>query len=341
METFHTFIRLTEVSITPLHKIIKMKTVLILIFSVLVQFSFAQTDVYLKINHFLGTSPFSFNHLATNNLGNEFTVSRLEYYISEITLNHDGGQQTHIDDLWILVNGAQNVNQYLGSIAISQLESIKFSVGVEAAFNHTDPASYPMTHPLSPKSPSMHWGWNSGYRFLAMEGLSGPNTNLMFEIHALGDANFHKMTIPTSGEINGNDLLISLNADYEKVLQQIDISSGMVVHGETGEAAMALENCRTSVFSNDQGPPTGINEMQQITRVVAYPNPSSRSVTLTGDILGEVDVKVIDVLGKETAQFRGVALIGHTIDFESKGLYLINVYQDGILISTNRVSIVQ
>ena len=217
-----------------------MKSIIILLLTLIGQFAVAQQDVYLNVSHMLGNEAFSFNKQGVNDLGNTFTVNRLEYYISEITLIHDGGTESHVDDLWILVDAGTMTNELLGSFSITNLESVRFSIGVEPAYNHLDPATYSVLHPLGPKSPSMHWGWTSGYRFLAMEGLSGPSTNLVFEIHALGDANYHTISLATSGYMDGNDLVVGLDADYEQVLNQIDISQGSLYHGETGFACSCV-----------------------------------------------------------------------------------------------------
>lgn len=133
----------------------------------------AQSDVYIQINHKLDTDPFDFSVEHTNNLGDEFNVTRLEYYMSSITITHDGGIETVVPETWILANAGTFTNVYLGSFDITTLESVSFGIGVEGDYNHLDPASYPSEHPLAPKSPSMHWGWSPGYRFVAMEGSGG------------------------------------------------------------------------------------------------------------------------------------------------------------------------
>jgi len=53
-----------------------MKKILQLIGAVLISVSLnAQTDIYFKMDHFLGNSSFAFNTAATNNLGNSFNVN--------------------------------------------------------------------------------------------------------------------------------------------------------------------------------------------------------------------------------------------------------------------------
>lgn len=305
------------------------------------QVSFAQQDVYLNISHFLGTTPFSFNSVASNNIGNDFKVTRLEYYISEITLTHDGGQQTKVDDLWILVNAGTPVNEFLGSLNVTALESVSFGIGVEQAYNHLDPASYPMTHPLSPKSPSMHWGWTPGYRFVAFEGKAGANLNLTFEIHALGDGNYFHPEIVTAGKISGSNLEINLDANYSNALSGINVSSGPISHGETGISVDALVNFSNSVFTESNNSPTGINNISQQNSFTVAPNPTNRMVSINSEIEGFVDVRVVNILGKEVRFLSGVQAQDLLLNLDSEGLYFVNLYQNGNLIGTQRVSVIK
>lgn len=205
----------------------------------------AQNDVYFKISHKINKQPFSTSTSGTNNLGDEFTITRLQYYISNIRIIHNGGQEIMVDSTWILANAKTTTDVLLGNFTITNLEGIKFSIGVEDSINHLDPALYDMSHPLAPKSPSMHWGWSAGYRFLAMEGYSdGQN----YQLHGLGDDNYFEKFVSTSGEIEDTNIIIHIEGNYEYGIKDIAVSGGVVSHGETGDAKLALENFRDSVF---------------------------------------------------------------------------------------------
>ena len=260
----------------------------------------AQTDVYFNINHLLGSTPFAFNTTATNNINQDFQVTRLQYYIAEIKLIHDGGTETVIPDFWILVDASSSTNQLLGNFNITNLESIEFGIGVEGAYNHLDPASYPVAHPLGPKSPSMHWGWSAGYRFLAMEGKSGTNMNLTYEIHALGDTNYDHVSLTTTGVNTGAEININIDANYEMALKGISVSSGPISHGETGISATALVNFNTDVFAIGTGTPTGIHDNLNASMFSIYPNPSKGTINIDTDnnVAGEIEVAVLDVRGQ-------------------------------------------
>ncbi len=48
--------------------------------------------------------------------------------------------------------------------------SLRFHFGPDAAANHADPAKLAADHPLNPNLNGLHWNWQGGYIFLALEG---------------------------------------------------------------------------------------------------------------------------------------------------------------------------
>jgi hypothetical protein len=311
-----------------------------LLLSLGVFFSQAQVDVYLNINHQLGQNSFAFNTGTANNLGNSFNVKRLQYYIAEVNLIHDGGQITTVSNLWILADAGSALSESLGNYNITNLEGIQLGIGVESSYNHLDPSAYNMSHPLSPKSPSMHWGWAAGYRFIAFEGKTGSSLTQTFEFHGLGDGNYRKITIPTLGTLSGTDLNIDLNADYERAFENIDLSRGSnIVHGETGKAAVVLSNFATYVFTSSEGNSSiGLNENKSV-NIDLYPNPSKGTVSLNGDLSGK-SLVVIDSHGKTIAT-KDLSSSLETIRIKTAGFYLIQLFEDNKLLQSEKVLIIQ
>lgn len=241
----------------------------------------AQSDVYLKINHRLGADPFAFNTDTETADGEEVKFRRLEYYISQIALVHDGGQITKVNDTWLLVNAGSSTNVLLGNFAITSLEEIRFAVGIEPTVNHKDPSAYAPSHPLAPKSPSMHWGWEAGYRFVALEGSAGPMRNQNMEIHSLGDVNYKQIKIATAGSTSGSDQTIELNADYQETLAGIVTKDGLIVHAENFEGADLMTNFQTKVFTSSEGNASALFVNAPVALAARlYPNPSANASTL-------------------------------------------------------------
>lgn len=113
------------------------------ILAIVVNFASAQVNVTLHMSQKLGGEPFAYNVAAEADMGYSFNMTRMEYYISEIKLIHDGGVITPVTDLYLLIDPADDTEFELGEFAIIDLESIQFSIGVDQAHNHLDPSLYP------------------------------------------------------------------------------------------------------------------------------------------------------------------------------------------------------
>ena len=257
---------------------------------------------------------FSLSQSGINNLDQQFTVDRLEYYISEISVTHDSGQTTEFDSLWLLVDPTSSTTIDLSELSATNIESVSLHIGVSPDVNNLDPAEWPVSHPLAHKDPSMHWGWLAGYRFVAMEGNAGPEAD--YQIHALGNDNYFETTFTPNITVDGSHTSLSIFADYSKALKDIDLSDGVITHGEEAEAIVLLENFRDHVFTPEEptdsipeatdttGNSTGlVNQMSMGSSIVVYPNPSS-----TGFVRVEnhgqqsiTQLKIFDTAGNQIA----------------------------------------
>ena len=300
----------------------------------------AQNNVRLTINHKLGDNAFALNTAAENNIGHSFKVSRLQYYVSKISIQHDGGLETAIEDLYILVNAAEMTEVDLGSHEINVVEQLTFRVGVDEEHNHLDPASWPSDHPLAPTFPSMHWGWAAGYRFIALEGKAGPNLNQTFEMHCLGDQNYYRTIVPMSAVAENGELNISIDADYTRALEDIPVNGGIIVHGETDEAVDVIDNFRFYVFSPSPGF-TSTLDKAAIKKFNVFPNPAleGRSqVVLETEGNQVYQLSITDLLGRQVQHFDGVRSgdqVGLNLEFN--GIYFVNLVKNGQIVLSEKL----
>ncbi len=293
---------------------------------------FAQKEVKFEIRHWLGNNPFAFNLASQNNMGSDFNVTRLEYYLSQIAIVHDTGKVTLVPETWLLINPSQPTLVDLGSFDIDQVEAIRFYVGIDTAHNHDDPALYPITHPLGPKSPSMHWGWAAGYRFVAIEGKSGAGMSYDYQLHGLGDNNYFQTEVlaPMLTPFTGG-VVISLDADYTQVVQGMNLNSGLIVHGDNKEARQALLNMKIHVFK-PAGANTAIEDEFQAPAFQLYPNPAEAgfSTLLLDEANTGYEVRVSDLLGRTV--FSTEVKAGERkiiISTNEAGLYMLSLVKDG------------
>ncbi len=318
-----------------------MKKLVLLLNAVLIlsMSSFAQNNIQLNINHKLGGADFAMEAGAKNNLDNDFEVTRLQYYISEISIVHDGGMETVFDDLWVLVNASEATQVDLGDHNINSVEMVKIHIGVDSEHNHLDPASYQATHPLAPTFPSMHWGWAPGYRFVAFEGYGGINFDQLFQLHGLGDVNYFTTEIPLITEAANNEVIIDINADYTRALEDINVNAGVIVHGDYGEAKQCLENFRDYVFTAANGIIPTI-DFSEVSKFEVFPNPTNGHATITLETSQDLNyqVSVTDILGKQILFFDAVNS-NSTMDlvFKEAGFYFINLIKEGHPVITKKL----
>lgn len=316
------------------------KLVLFLVIFCAVSWSIsAQNNVQFNINHLLGDVNFEMNTGAKNNIDNDFNVSRLQYYISEISIIHDGGTETAIEDLWILVDASEATKVDLGDHNITAVEAIHFHIGVDEAHNHLDPASWPADHPLAPSFPSMHWGWNAGYRFIAYEGMGGAGFNQMIQLHGLGDQNYFKTEVPVSATAENNVININLDADYARGLENIGVNSGVIVHGDYGEAKTALENFRDYVFTESENVNSTV-DFSEVSAFDIFPNPAQGETTLfvssNEDLTYQVSVS--DVLGRQIQYLNEVkSNTSVELNLNQSGVFIVSLMKEGQPVISKRL----
>ena len=301
----------------------------------------AQNEVILNINHKLGDETFAMNQPAKNNMDHDFTVTRLEYYISGISLVHDGGAETSVDDLYILADASTKTEVVLGEYDITTVEKIIMHIGVDNAANHADPTLWDADHPLAPRSPAMHWGWAAGYRFVALEGKGGSALNQAVELHGLGDRNYSATEVEVDVTAENGLVTIALDADYVKALDDISLSSGVIVHGDSFQAKDCLENFRDFVFS-ESGTTSSTIDHSEVNAFSIFPNPitdGNASVVLDLKVSGNhYDLSITSVEGRMIAYMSDISE-GQRMDFSdfNAGFYFINLVKENQTVLTQKV----
>jgi len=321
-----------------------MKTLLLSIAGLLFLTANSQTNLVLHFEQNVGANPLELNVEYTQaEEGYNFSITRLQYYISEIEITHDGGQITAIEDTWLLVDAAQQSDFELGAYNISSVEGISFWVGVDEPHNHLDPTLYPEGHPLAPQNPEMHWGWAAGYRFACIEGKTGMNLILTYQIHALGDVNYHEVNLVTGAMEEDGNLVIPILADYMGMYKDIDVSGGIFEHGETGYAAQLLTNFSNNVYSAYYF--TGLEENNFEGNFSVGPNPATNGVSkafLSLPSGNEYTISVVDLSGR-LIQSNTVNGGNYSLNLSpgQAGMYFVNLSQNGVLVATEKLVVTQ
>ena len=261
-------------------------------------------EIAVVINHLYDGEVLNFDntYIVGDNIPIRF--DRIEYYIHLNSFISNQNIATNLIDKYILVNANQN-NYNIGDIELldDDLISLNFNIGVEYNLNHADPSLQDSSHPLAPQFPSMHWGWAAGYRFAALEGMIDKNQDsvmeTVFQYHPVDDS-YYSDTITSVGIIeNENNVTIFINANYDRLIENIGTDEGGVYHGIHEENGLLMDNfSRNNVFTV----PENLNLKETYVFNAVFPNPFSNTIQLN---LNENSiVKVYNSLGLIVDEFK-------------------------------------
>lgn len=214
--------------------------------------TFAQKAVYLHLNPKVNGIDFQLNTNYTALDGKAFKLDHFDYYLSEIILTHDVGQQVNLSqDIFLLE--PENHTFFLGNFELNLIEQLNFTVGVPKKWNlqsgaeSQDISLYPETHPLSFQSPSMYWGWLSGYMHMIIGGFSDSHSDgdpdAYFELHNLGGSNQQLVELNvTQTTTSANQIDIYVDCNIEQWIKNIPLATVGVSHDEVGVNKTILDN---------------------------------------------------------------------------------------------------
>jgi len=210
-----------------------MKTTLFTIFALIGASSFSQKDINLNLIHNYNGTPFAYGQTYSTSGGTAVSFDRVQYYLSGFEITHDGGQTLAMPDAYVLASG--NITSYnMGNEDVTTVEGLSFDFGVDNASNHLGTSSWPAEHPLAAQSPSMDWGWPSGYFFFVIDGMiddTGDGTpNKVFELRGIGDALLRDVNDFTAMSITGSSIEFAIDANIADWIMNIDLVAASIDH---------------------------------------------------------------------------------------------------------------
>ena len=329
-----------------MNKFIIMKKLITLIFLAIISSSFAQNELVLRLNHSLNGAPFSYNQVFQLN-GDNNIMERLQYYLSTIDLTHDGGQNTNLNDVYVLASG-HVTDYYLGNFNISNIESISFDVGVDYTANHGNTTNYPTEHPLGPQSPSMDWGWPSGYFFVVINGKVDSNSdgtpNDMYQLHALGDQMLTSISpISITPQTIGDTTFIDLTVHTERFLNGLDLVNVGIDHSSSPNNLTMCTNAATmNVFEAGNALNTTQNTLPNDYIHIDYTLPFAPTINYHFENRNKIHLSIYDINGKEVLSQDGMVNQGSYFPLKefSSGIYIVKL-NNGINSISKKFTVVQ
>ena len=146
-------------------------TILAGIFLCLVRLASA-TNLETVIQPSFTGSPLILDSLRYENSAKEtLSFTRISFLLSGFALEKDSGGWTELSNQHAWCDAERHRLQFiLRGIPPATYRAIRFYFGPDEKTNHADISKIPADDPLNPNINGLHWNWQGGYIFLALEG---------------------------------------------------------------------------------------------------------------------------------------------------------------------------
>src|SRR5436190_8350506 len=152
--------------------------------------------------------------------GEAYSVTRVSYFVSDFAFQREDGSWLELTNSVAWFDFEQNRNSFrLENISRGPFQSIRFSLGLNPHLNHAAAGDFPAGHPLNPALNGMHWSWQGGYIFLALEGLwrqaSGELSGWAYHFARDTNCTFITLAVPL---VISNETSLALDFDLATLL---------------------------------------------------------------------------------------------------------------------------
>lgn len=189
----------------------------------------------------------SLNTAYTDGTNTSYKFERIAFFGTNITLNNFASAAEAG-----LVNIGTNDYLFSAKTLVSELDQLNFNLGVSSDKNHMDPSAFSNQHPLNIANvDGLHWGWDPGYIFIAIEGKADTllddnveNYDRSFVYHIGKDDNLRFLSFSDFESVKINDsthqveLFLDMNKVFHGYFGDIDVREEYTIHD--GEQLQAL-----------------------------------------------------------------------------------------------------
>jgi len=177
--------------------------------------------------------------------GEAFSITRVSYLLTGFALQQTDGSWLELTNqiAWMdAEKGRQSIR--IEGIPTAAFGSIRFHMGPDAEVNHADIAKYPADHPLNPNLNNLHWSWQQGFVFLALEGMwrNAGGTLDGWVYHFARDTNRTRITLAAPLDLT-RDTKLELDFDLARLLNAPRpisfVKDGSSTHSRDGDPIAA------------------------------------------------------------------------------------------------------
>lgn len=182
-------------------------------------------------------APVSLEEVFLTSDGYRMRLDRFDFYVSNAMFWPDDSDLS-LESVYLL-RFDQNVTSLEFPLDVESASRLDFSIGVPAIINENpDPSQYTTDHPLSDFS-GMYWSWNSGYKFVQIEGkadLTGTEEAPLdhpISIHTGLGSNFESVSFEKSFSADCEQIVANVRIDIKEwfsSVHDIDIAVDSETH---------------------------------------------------------------------------------------------------------------
>lgn len=202
--------------------------------------------VRILVNPMFGLNPLMLDSIYQGPNGIQIKVSDIKFYTT--LLSNQNNTFAEVGYFDFREKGNVMIEQ---STDYAKFSTLSFILGVDTSLNHNDPSAFPNNSPLNiMNAGSMHWGWNTGYIFISVEGKADTlvdgvdNFDLSFSYHIGTDLYQQAMSFSNLNWVKtaAHQHTLTFNLDMESFFfnpsQPINIPSEPFTHSGAGLGAL-------------------------------------------------------------------------------------------------------
>ncbi len=155
-----------------------------------------KNTVTIVFDHYVGNEKLALGSKSYKNAaGEDFTVSTLNFYVSNIALKKRDGTEVKFPDQYFLVkqSDASSLKLALKDVPAGDYVSLNYMIGVDSLRSVSDVSLRKGVLDIAGSGADMYWSWNSGYIFFKIEGSSNasaaPDKSYMYHVGGFGGYN--------------------------------------------------------------------------------------------------------------------------------------------------------
>ena len=183
--------------------------------------------------------------------GTAVQFSIANFYVGGITFMSEEGVPTEIEDKYLLVTPDAGM-QEVGELAKGHYHMARFFIGVDPLTNSQSTEDFTTrsedpNDPLGVQFPEMHWSWNSGYKFIRIDGKVDTDADGVpddaMSFHLGTDDMLKTLEFVTHKDVDvENDGHMHFEFDLAKALEVIDLPQEHFTHAlSTQEIPLATK----------------------------------------------------------------------------------------------------